>query len=358
MKVIQVMPNFALAGAEIMCENLIYELRRQGIEVIAVSFFNERTAITERLEKNEVKIIYLGKKPAWDFSIIKKLRKVFKQEKPDVIHTNRYAPIYAIPAAILAGVKCRVHIVHNVAQKENKRIGRFFNKIFFKLFHTIPVALSELIQESIEKEYKIKKKKIPVILNGIDLSKCQPKADYAIKDKIKILHIGRFSPQKNHKGLIEAFHLFHQEYPQSILQLIGEGELREEVKKQVNQLGLTASVELLGLQENVHAYLHSADIFTLPSNYEGIPITLIEAMGTGLPIVATNVGGIPDMLQDGENTILTTLSTSEIAEAFFTFASDERLRKKMGEKAKAEAEKFSDKRMTEGYLTIYRRRNK
>ena len=149
MKVIQVMPNFALAGAEIMCENLIYELRRQGIEVIAVSFFDEHTAITERLEGNGVKIIYLRKKMGLDFSIIKKLRKVFKQEKPDVIHTHRYAPIYAIPAAILARVKCRVHTVHNVAQKENKKFGRLFNKVFFKSSICIPWGIIEFFMVKI-----------------------------------------------------------------------------------------------------------------------------------------------------------------------------------------------------------------
>lgn len=357
MKIIQVMPNFALAGAEIMCENLVYGLKKQGVEVVIVSLFDDHSVITERLEKQGIKIIYLNKKLGMDFSIIRKLCKVFKQEKPDVIHTHRYATEYAIPAAVLAGVKKRVHTVHNVAQKENGRLGRFLNRCFFKINHVVPVALSAIVQESIEKEYKIKKEKIPVVFNGIDLSKCLPKTEYATTDNtLKILHIGRFMQQKNHQGLIEAFSIFHEKFPKSVLQLIGEGDLRGEIEKMVAEKGLKDAVEFLGLQDNVYGYLHDADMFTLPSLYEGIPMTLIEAMGTGLPIVATKVGGVPDMLVDGESAILTDVDTEKIAKAFLELAEDQEKRKLLGESAKKAAVPFSAETMAEEYLKIYKKR--
>ena len=354
MKVIQVMPNFALAGAEIMCENLVYELRRKDIEVVVVSLFNQRSAITERLEKNGVKLIYLDKKLGLDLSIVGKLCKIFKQENPDVVHTHRYATQYAIPAAMRAGIKRRVHTVHNIAKKENGRLGRLLNKWFFKRHHVIPVALSSIIQDSIVEEYKIKKNKVPIIFNGIDLSKCQTKTDYEVQEKFKILHVGRFMEQKNHKGLIDAFDIFHQKYQNGVLQLIGDGELKEEIEKLVNEKGLTESVEFLGLQENVHQYLSAADIFTLPSLYEGVPMTLIEAMGTGLPIVATNVGGIPDMLKNGESAILTEIDSEQIAKSFSILADDVEKRKSLGEKAKIASVNFSARIMTEKYIEIYK----
>ena len=356
MKVIQVMPNFALAGAEIMCENLVYGLQKQGVEVVVVSLFDYHSVITERLERQGVKIIYLNKKLGVDFSIIGKLRKIFKKEKPDVIHTHRYATEYAIPAAIFAGVKKRVHTVHNVAQKENGRLGRFLNRVFFKVNHVVPVALSSIVQDSIVKEYKIKKEKISVVFNGIDLSKCLPKEEYAITDNLlKILHIGRFMEQKNHQGLIEAFSIFRKKYPNSILQLIGDGEKRKDIENMVERMGLCDAVEFLGLQDNVYEYLHNADIFTLPSLYEGIPITLIEAMGTGLPIVATHVGGIPDMLTDGESAILTEVNSQLIANAFLQLSEDEEVRKRLGEKAKQQSVKWSVKIMAEEYLMLYQK---
>ncbi len=353
MKVIQIIPSFALAGAETMCENLIYALRAEGAEVIAISLYDYHSPITERLEAAGVDIRYLDKKKGFDLSIIKKLREIFKEEKPDVVHSHLYAIKYTIFAARRAKIKKRVHTVHTIAQKECGKWSRKLNKIFYKYMKITPVALSEIVQESMVDEYKLPKEKIPVILNGIDLSKCQPKTDYTIKAKIRILHIGRFSKVKNHKGLIEAFHLFHQEYPHSILQLIGEGELREDVERQVNQLGLSDSVEFLGLQENVHTYLHEADIFTLPSNYEGIPMTLIEAMGTGLPIVATNVGGIPDMIINGENGVLTGLEIESIKEGLTFFVDDLNKREVFGGNAKLSAERFSVQIMAKKYIEVY-----
>lgn len=353
MKVIQVMPEFALAGAEIMCENLVYGLQQQGVEVIIVSFYDYHSAITDRLEKNGIRIIYLNKKPGFDFSLYKKLYMLFKTEKPDIIHTHRYVTRYAIPSAICAKVKRKVHTIHTIAEKECGKAFRKLNKIFFKRANVIPVALSGVIQETIAQEYKIDKDKIPVIFNGVDLSKCKPKKNYTINKKIRILHIGRFCEVKNHKGLVQAFEIFHRKYPNSILQLIGDGELREEIQALVNEVGLSENVEFLGLQDKVYEYLCEADIFTLPSLYEGIPMTIIEAMATGLPIVATNVGGIPDMLVDGESALLTETDSKKIADAFLALANDECLREKLGTKGKTESVKFSSEVMARKYLRIY-----
>ena len=353
MKVIQVMPNFALAGAERMCENLIYGLQQQGIEVIVVSLFNQHSIITDNLEARGVKIIYLDKKLGFDFSIIKKLKKIFKAEKPDVIHTHRYSIEYAIPAAILAGVKKRVHTVHNLAEKENIKKARRLNKLFFKFFHVTPVALSPLIQKSIAKEYNINTKKIPIVFNGIDLSKCQSKKDYNLGPVIRILHIGRFEEQKNHIGLIEAFSLYHSIYTISVLRLIGDGEKKSEIESIVQEKGLKDSVEFLGLQENVYSFLEESDIFTLPSLYEGVPITLIEAMGTGLPIVATCVGGVPNLIESGKEGLLTSSDTKEISQMFVQFTENMELRKSCGQNAKEKSALFSNEMMAKEYIKIY-----
>lgn len=353
MKVIQVIPNFALAGAETMCENLIYQLIKRGHEAVAVSLYTTHTAITDRLAQNGVKVYYLDKKVGFDFSVFRKLSKIFKKEKPDVVHTHLHVTKYVVPLLIGKKIK-RVHTVHNVAQKESGKSGRVLNKFFFKNCRTVPVALSDLVQDSICKTYKIKPEKVPVVFNGIDLDKCIPKTDYRSGEKIKILHIGRFYEQKNHVGLIKAFARFHESFPHSVLQLIGEGEKRQEMEDLVKELSLTKHVEFLGLQTNVYGYLHDADVFTLPSLYEGIPITLIEAMGTGLPIVATNVGGVPDMLKDGESGLLTEVDEEKIAQAFLEMAKDEDLRKRLGEQAKAASVAFSAEQMTEKYLEIYK----
>lgn len=352
MKIVQVMPEFGLAGAEVMCENLIYELIKLGHEVTVISMFNYHSAITDRMDIAGVKIIYLDKKSGLDLSMISKINSVLKEIKPDVIHTHRYCVRYAMIAAILAGVKCRVHTVHNVAQKELNFDTRKICKFFYKHCGLIPVALSNKIRDTIMDEYKIDKDKIPVIFNGIDLSKCVPKEDYSVNGNFKILHIGRFSEQKNHSGLLRAFKIFHLKYPDSELWLIGDGEKRAESEEYVQSNGLDDAVKFFGLQSDVHSFLHDADIFTLPSNYEGIPMTLIEAMGTGLPIVATAVGGVPDML-DTNDALLVENDIESITQAYEKYYADIELRKQHGVNAKHCSETFSAEKMGELYEAVY-----
>ena len=354
MKIAQIMPEFGLAGAETMCENLTYELRNAGHEVLVVSMYEYHSAITERLEAAGVEIRYLGKKPGLDVSMIPKMQKVFRETGVQVVHTHRYCAQYAMPAAMLAGVPCRVHTVHNVAPKENKKMARKLNKVFFKYCRVIPVALSELVQDSVVEEYRLDKKDIPVVFNGIDLTKCIRKDDFDVEGNFKILHIGRFSQQKNHIGLLQSFRKFHDRHPDSELWLIGDGELRAGAEEYVRNNGLEQAVKFLGLQSSVYEYLHDADIYTLPSNYEGIPMTLIEAMGTGLPVVATKVGGVPDMLDD-DSALLVPVDVDAVAEAFETYYCDAALRRKHGMAAAVCAERFSAQTMAQNYLQVYSR---
>lgn len=353
MIIIQVMPEFGLAGAETMCENLTYELQSLGHKVIVISMYDYHSAITERLEKSGIDVRYLGKKPGLDFSMIWKMKKIFNETKADVVHTHRYCAQYAIPAAIIAKVKHRVHTVHNVAEKENGKFARKFNKFFFKHCNVIPVALSKLIQDTIVEEYHIKKERVPIILNGADLSKCISKEDYSVNGNFKILHIGRFSEQKNHIGLIMAFKIFHDNHADSELWLIGDGEKKAEIENYVAENNLVFCVKFLGLQSDVYGYLHNADMFTLPSNYEGIPMTLIEAMGTGLPIVATKVGGVPDMLANHKDALIVDNNCESIVAAFDNYYISREMREMFGKAAKERAISFSSTAMAGGYIKLY-----
>lgn len=352
MRIVQVIPELKLAGAEIMCESLSYELMALGHDVTVVSLYNTRTPITERLEQAGIKVEFLGKKRGLAPSIIFKLKKILKKQRADVVHTHLHCTKYAVPAAILAGVGRRVHTLHNIAKKESGSLDRGLNKFFFKRCGLVPVALSAAVQDTVVEEYRIDKDKIPVVFNGIDLSKCIPKESYSVNGSFRILHIGRFREVKNHRGLIDAFEILHSRHFESELLLIGDGEIKSEIESLVSERGLGGCVKLLGLQSDVHAFLHDADLFTLPSHYEGVPMTLIEAMGTGLPIVATAVGGVPDMLDD-RCAILTQVDSNEIAEAFERLYSSEEIREAYGKNALARSCDFSSKIMAEKYLQIY-----
>lgn len=353
MKVIQIMPEFGLAGAEIMCENLSVALTKHRINVVAVSLYDYHSAITDRLEQSGIKVVYLGKRPGLDLRMVKRLYHVFKAEKPDVIHTHRYVMQYAIPAAIMAGIKRRIHTVHSVATKENTRCAQKLNWFFYRFFHVIPVALSKEIQKTVQDRYRLPLHKIPIIFNGIDIDNCIIKKNYEIGDKLKYLHIGRFSSPKNHQMLLKAFAIVHVKIPQTQLTLVGSGDLEPEIRNMVKKLGLMDCVIFAGLKGNVYPILNESDVFLLPSLYEGMPMTLIEAMGTGLPVIATNVGGIPSMIQSNKNGILVNLEVDALADAMLELL-DKKKRKRLGTEARKTAESlFSSNMMCEQYLNLY-----
>lgn len=353
MKIMQVIPAFRLAGAEVMCENLCIALKNAGESVIAVSLYSEKTAITDRLEKAGVHIEYLNKKPGFDASIIFKLVKLFKREKPDVVHTHIYASKYGLIAAVLAGIEKKVHTVHNVAQKEQGNLGKKVNSFMYKHFDVVPVALSQEVRKSISDVYGLCKDSVPTIFNGIDLSKCITKTNYKENKIFTILHIGRFMQVKNHEILIRAFATFVKKHPCSKLQLLGEGEMFDEMQNLAKMLDVADKVEFLGLQSNVYPFLHKADVFCLPSEYEGVPMTLIEAMGTGLPIIASKVGGIPDMLTNNEDALLIKPTSDELNEAMERLYQSDTLREEFGKKVKKKAIVFSSEEMAKRYERIY-----
>ncbi len=354
MKIIQIIPDFGFGGAEIMCETLTYELIKQNHEVVVLSMYGNHSEIAQRMENMGVDIRYLGKKSGFDFSMFLKMLKIFKTEKPDVIHTHLYSGKYAFPAAVIAGVKRKVHTIHSIASKELRKKDRAINKFFYKYFGVIPVSLSEEVCLTVVEEYGLPNEKTPVVLNGGSLSKCIEKTDYSVKGKFKILHVGSFKEAKNHIGLINAFEIFHNKYSDVELNLIGGGELQPDIEKLVEEKNLPGCVNFLGKQGNVFSFLNETDIFALPSLFEGVPISIIEAMGTGLPIVTTEVGGIPDMLND-ECAVFVSAEPKSIAEGFEKYYSDFELRKTHGNKVKAEAERFSAKKMAENYLEIYKK---
>ncbi len=354
MKIMQVIPYFCFGGAEIMCENLTYAQKALGHEVIVVSLYSDRTPIAQRMEKNGVQIEYLDKKKGLDLSMVPKLRKLMGREKPDVVHTHLDVIKYAVAAAKLSGVKTCVHTVHNVAEKEAEgKLQKIVNGTYFRLGWSVPVALSPEIQSSIAAFYGLDQEKIPVAYNGIDLSRCIPKTDYSLGQTVTIVHVGRFNAQKNHVMLLRAFKTLSQQDPRCRLKLVGDGELRPDIEMLAKAMDLSHRVEFCGAQSNVYPHLHNADLFVLPSVYEGNPMTIIEAMGTGLPIVATAVGGVPDMLKNGSDGLLIPCEEAALVSALKTLLSDGGLRLKLGINARVNSHRFSAKTMAETYCGIY-----
>ena len=353
MKILQVIPYFCFGGAETMCENLCYAQAALGHDVVAVSLYNEQTPIARRMEATGIRILYLDKKLGLDVSMVPKLLKIMRKERPDVVHTHLDVIKYAVAAAKLAGIRCCVHTVHNVAEKEAEGLARKINLVYYRLKWARPVALSPEVQHTIAALYGLTEQAVPVIYNGVDLSRCEPKKDYADREVKTLLHIGRFNEQKNHAGLLRAFQQVRSQVPNCRLLLVGDGELKTEVEALAAELGFAEQVVFCGSQANVHPYLQDADLFLLPSHYEGMPMTIIEAMGTGLPIVATAVGGVPDMVENEVSALLTPCDSHAVADACVRLLKDAGLRERLGKNALARSVRFSAGQMAKDYCALY-----
>ena len=242
MKIIQLIPTLGYGGAEIMVENLTYKLKEKGHAVICVSLSGGHTEIAKRMEQNGISILYLQKAKGFNPSYIYKLFRLFKREKPDIIHTHLHCTIYALPAAVLAGVCGRVHTLHNIAEKECGTVHKIINGIFFKYFDVVPVALSKLVQDTVVNTYRLPAKNIPVIYNGINISSCRVKEDVKLHSPIRLIHVGRFAPVKNHINLIKSFQFIHKAYPDSELLLLGDGPLKSAILEETKKAGLLSFV--------------------------------------------------------------------------------------------------------------------
>ncbi len=342
-----------MGGAETMCEELLYRLRDTGCEVVALSLYSQQTPITERLKENGIPLLFADKKSGFDFSLIKKLRKIILEVKPDIIHTHLNAAPYAAVAVKKLNIPI-VHTVHNLAEKDCSKLTRLFLKRYIKRKKIRLVALSEEIKQTILSYYKVNKEEVPFVFNGINLSKCFKKESYELNNgEFSILHVGRFFEQKNHIGLVTAFAEFVKSVPCSRLNLVGDGELKASIEEYVTSNGLSDKVKFHGTLSSAYEIMGRADIFILPSLYEGVPITLIEAMGTGLPIIASNVGGVPSMLQDEQSALLINARQDEIVNALHRLYGDKNLRENLGRGALAQSQRFSSKEMASNYFNFY-----
>lgn len=350
MKIMQIVPSFEVGGAETMCAGLCRHLMALGHQVVAVSLSSVKTSITGQLEESGVDVRYLDKHPGMDLGCIARLRRLIRQERPQVIHTHLFVLKYA--ALAFPGVPI-LHTVHNQAEQEAVPLDQKIWRFLFRRGKALPVALSPQVRDSVVKLYGLPEGQVPVVRNGIDLSRCQVKTDYRLHDPVELIHVGRFYPQKNHQAILEALELLNRKGISARVRLFGEGPLMEETRERVRELGLTDQVVFEGLTDNVFPHLNRADLFLLPSRWEGIPMTVIEAMGTGLPVIASDVGGLRDMIHSGSSGLLIAPTGQALAQAVEALVKDPGLREDMGKNALLSARAFGAEEMARRYEQLY-----
>ena len=235
------------------------------------------------------------------FNINKKIDEFFKNHKYDVAHIHSGSiSILCIMAhyAKKNGTKKVITHSHCAVERINmkNKILRTAGNLVMKKSVDNYCACSVIAGES-KYVKRVVDKSMKVLKNGVDLDKFAFKSE--IRDAIRkkhdipqdafvVGHVGRFSYQKNHEYLIEIFAKLHEEKPDSILMLIGTGELLDQVKEQVKAHNLESSVRFCGTLNNVNEYMMAMDVFVLPSRYEGLPIVGVEAQAAGLPVITSD----------------------------------------------------------------------
>lgn len=359
-RVLHVLPNFGPGGAERLVVDLMEATDKTRFEVAAVSLYPESGTILEReIREKGLKVYFLTKHRGLDLRMIPQLYRLFREFCPDVIHTHRYVLRYALLPMLLCRIPVRIHTVHNVAQKEVDWIGKVIHHIAFRLGGVVPVSISQEVAKTVRVLYG-QGIYTPVIYNGIYTARfiSEAKKDtLREKENLIVLHVGRFVPQKNHLLLIEAFAKTVKECPTMRLWLVGDGPLRLKVQELIKGKGLEGKVSFLGIRDDVPKLLMDSDIFILSSDWEGVPLTVLEAMAAGKPVIATAVGGVPELVVNGETGILVLPRDFDaLAQAILRLARDKTLRQNMGELARRRAiERFDITQTARAYEELYLR---
>jgi glycosyltransferase involved in cell wall biosynthesis len=220
------------------------------------------------------------------------------------------------------------------------------------------IAVSQNAADVCRDVEKIPSTKVKVILNGIDTNMFCPAGNEAEKARglVRIGIVARLSAEKDHQTLLNSCKLLVNQTNGFHLEIIGDGPLRDTLEMAVKSLGLDSFVSYSGMRHDVPELLRQLDIFVLSSTTEGISLTLLEAMATGLPVVATNVGGNPEVVIDGETGYLVpSQNPDEMARKLLLLINDEKLRCQMGEKGRARViAQFSIKESASKYEELYR----
>lgn len=313
-KVMHLINSFSLAGAEKLVLDIVKNNPNNDVEyhICALAKGNSYNYFKTELETSNIHFHCFDKIPNKDrIKTLFKVRNYLKKEKIDIIHTHCQSPDFFGKVSSLFLNKKRFTTIHN-SKGYSKRTESVLGK-----FTTKYIAISEKIRQYMISDLNIPVKKIELINNGIDISAFKPtiKDDYDKKNKFNIIMIGRIQKQKGYLEMVKAINELKNKTDNFRISILGSSEIDKEyavkVKSLVSEYALEDYIEFLGIKKNVSEYLSNSDLFLMTSLHEGLPITLLEALYTKIPILATNVGGIPEIIKDKETGLLICNNTPE-----------------------------------------------
>ncbi len=312
-----------------------------------------------------VEVYAIGKRPGHDLPAFVRLVRTLRRLRPALMHSRNWAAFDAIPAARLAGVPFVVHGEHGREAADPLGRSRRRNGARRTLAPLVSrfVTVSDDLRDWLVDFVGIPSHKVVTIRNGVDLSRFGHLERHPARlrlglatDAVVIGTVGRLDPVKDQAALVRAFAAVASNHPGAYLVLAGDGPCRGALGQLVEELGVAPRVRLLGDRTDVPAVLAAMDVFVLPSIAEGISNTILEAMASGLPVIATRVGGSPELIEDGVvGTLVPPQDPAALAAALAVYLDDSEMRAVRGKAARTRAaERFGLDRMCDAYAELYR----
>ena len=364
LRILHITHSLNVGGLERVVVDLAKGFKKRG-HFVEICCLDGKEPMGEEAEKAGIKVFSLNKKPGITWGLPFRIAEIMKEEQINLVHTHNEAGLlYGVPAALKAQVTNIVHTEHGKEPGyENKKALKLAEKFLLKKVKHV-VAVSKDMKDKLVTSSGINNDTVSVIHNGIDADNFyQPEHREAMRNALGIEHddfvignIARMVPLKNHRFLITVFKELLKDLPNLKLVLVGDGLLSEELKTYSRDIGLSDSLLFLGERHDIAQLFSVFDLFVLPSLTEGTSMTIIEAMASGTPVVASKVGGNPEIIENGQKGLLIPLDNILTwANAIKFIIENDIKRKEISKFAKNMVkERFSLRSMVDNYEKVYK----
>ncbi|MCX7278543.1 MAG: TIGR03088 family PEP-CTERM/XrtA system glycosyltransferase [Burkholderiales bacterium] len=370
--VVHVVYRFDTGGLENGVVNLINKMPVSAYRHVVLAL-TEVTDFRLRIVRSDVEFIALNKASGHAIWLYPRLFKLFRALHPAIVHTRNLAALEVVVPAWLAGVKVRVHGEHGRDQEDLAGLSKKHQWIrrIYSPFVSHYLALSRDLAGYLLDKVKIRDRRVTQAYNGVDSGKFRPfdsdldalPADFPFRQPYEWIvgTVGRMQVVKDQltlsKAVVRAIEIAPDLKAYLRLVMVGDGPLREQCQAILDSAGLSDISWLPGERQDIAELMRSLDCFVLPSLAEGISNTILEAMASGLPVIATEVGGNADLVVQGETGLLVPSNDPEaLARSLVQLATAPVLAKSMGRAGRQLAEeKFSMAAMVATYQGLYDR---
>ena len=361
--------SFSVGGLENGIVNLVNRMPRERWRHVIVALTRISGEFAERIERDDVCYVELGKRPGHLVRDYPRLYRLFKQWQPAIVHTRNLAALEAVVPAWAAGVPVRIHGEHGWSAQDpdgRRRRYQYVRRLYRPFVHRY-VALSQHLADYLERRVGVPPHRIAQTYNGVDTERfCGSEqrlpiagCPFTSADDWCVGWVGRMDAFKDPLGLARAFlrarELSSEAAKRMRLVIVGDGAERAALAELLDVGGAREDVWFAGERSDVPEIMRGLDCFVLPSRAEGVSNTILEAMASRLPVIATNVGGNPELIEPGMTGQLVGAGDSEaLARAMLVYFGGRSLARRHAKAARRVAEsRFSLKRMVADYTALY-----